>query len=290
MGKSRTQGDIVNRTAMILFTILTSIISIAYIIQFIKGEAGWGLFLPVEILDLVPMILGWIFYKRDPETPLVKHVIGIGYGIFYLVLCMISTNTVLVFVYAIPTLILTGMFNDLRLSITSSVGVSIIATIHAIKFASMRQWEGGAVADLEIEVLIMIICSLFSFTVNRVIARNNDAKVEEINEAGEKTNVMMDSIMSISGELIDDVAQVSDKMNQLDLQATLDSVNVTISSVHAMMEQIQNPNGTLGKLMSDPSVYDNLNHTVQSADSLVTDLKANPKRYVHFSVFGRKDK
>ena len=86
------------------------------------------------------------------------------------------------------------------------------------------------------------------------------------------------------------VSQLTDKMNQLDLQATLDNVNQTISSVHATMEQIKNPQGTLGKLMSDPSIYDNLNHTVQSADSLVTDLKAHPKRYVHFSVFGKKDK
>lgn len=42
--------------------------------------------------------------------------------------------------------------------------------------------------------------------------------------------------------------------------------------------------------MNDRGLYDNLNRTVQHADSLVTDLKAHPKRYVHFSVFGRKDK
>jgi len=40
--------------------------------------------------------------------------------------------------------------------------------------------------------------------------------------------------------------------------------------------------------MNDPTLYNNLNHTIQSADSLVTDLKTNPKRYVHFSVFGKK--
>jgi phospholipid/cholesterol/gamma-HCH transport system substrate-binding protein len=73
------------------------------------------------------------------------------------------------------------------------------------------------------------------------------------------------------------------------MQATLDSVNTTISSVHQLMNQIQSPKGTLGLLMRDPSLYNNLNHTVQSADSLVTDLKAHPKRYVHFSVFGKKN-
>jgi phospholipid/cholesterol/gamma-HCH transport system substrate-binding protein len=55
------------------------------------------------------------------------------------------------------------------------------------------------------------------------------------------------------------------------------------------MNQIQSPQGSLGLLMRDPALYNNLNHTVQSADSLVTDLKAHPKRYVHFSVFGKKN-
>ena len=85
------------------------------------------------------------------------------------------------------------------------------------------------------------------------------------------------------------VNTLTDNLNQLDIQSTLNNVNQTISSVHTMMEQMQSPQGTLGKLMNDPSVYDNLNRTVQSADSLVSDLKAHPKRYVHFSVFGKKE-
>ena len=84
-------------------------------------------------------------------------------------------------------------------------------------------------------------------------------------------------------------SRLGEKLNALDLQATLDSVSITISSIHQMMDNIQNPNGSLGKLMHDPSFYDNLNHTAQSADSLLVDLKAHPKRYVHFSVFGRKE-
>lgn len=86
------------------------------------------------------------------------------------------------------------------------------------------------------------------------------------------------------------VIDLTDNLKKVDIQQTLDSVNATLASVHQVMENVQNPNGTVGKLLKDPALYDNLNHTVQSADSLVTDLKAHPKRYVHFSVFGKKDK
>ena len=47
---------------------------------------------------------------------------------------------------------------------------------------------------------------------------------------------------------------------------------------------------TLGLFLNDRGVYDNLNSTMMSADSLLTDFKAHPKRYIHFSVFGKKDK
>ena len=92
MENSRSNEAVVNKTALVLFTVLTSIISLAYIVQLIKGEAGMGKFLPVEIFDLGPMIICWIIYKINPESQLIRHVIGIGYGIFYVIVCMITTN------------------------------------------------------------------------------------------------------------------------------------------------------------------------------------------------------
>ena len=57
-----------------------------------------------------------------------------------------------------------------------------------------------------------------------------------------------------------------------------------------MTQRLNSNEGTLGLLMRDKSLYNNLTATAASADSLLTDLKAHPKRYVHFSIFGKKDK
>ncbi len=242
MERERSQEAYVNKNALILFTVLTGIISVAYIVQFAKGEAGWGLFLPIEIFDLLPMILGWAVYKANNDSPLIKHIIAVGYGVFYLILCMISTNTVLVFVYALPTVIMVSMFNDFRLSVTSGVGVSIIAIIHAIKYAGFRNWEGGAVADLEIEVLIMIICSVFSIVVNKVITTINNERMSEIHAAGDKTTHMLDEIMEVSGGIIDDVAAVSDKMTNLaaSSEETLAAMQEIQTGTGETAESIQN--------------------------------------------------
>ncbi|MDO5446291.1 MAG: MlaD family protein [Prevotellaceae bacterium] len=89
-----------------------------------------------------------------------------------------------------------------------------------------------------------------------------------------------------------------DKMtSNLDLEKTVADINATLANVKTVTDKLSSDKGTLGAFMNDRSLYnnlntsmENLNTTIKSADSLVTDLKAHPKRYVHFSIFGKKDK
>ena len=84
---------------------------------------------------------------------------------------------------------------------------------------------------------------------------------------------------------------VLDNTNKLTSNlASLDRVNKTLENTQAFTEKLNSNKGTLGLLMNDTQLYDNMNSTMRHADSLVIDLKQHPKRYVHFSVFGRKDK
>ncbi|MCF0195799.1 MAG: MCE family protein [Bacteroidaceae bacterium] len=127
-----------------------------------------------------------------------------------------------------------------------------------------------------------------------LIMQNANQMVANLNESSERLKVLMDNdvpkLVNTFGQAGDNVVQLTANLNDLKLQKTMDSVNCVIGNVNQMVTQMQSTEGTLGLLMKDQSLYANLNHTVQSADSLVTDLKAHPKRYVHFSVFGKKEK
>jgi phospholipid/cholesterol/gamma-HCH transport system substrate-binding protein len=76
----------------------------------------------------------------------------------------------------------------------------------------------------------------------------------------------------------------------MDLAATLQKVDNTLRNVEQMTAKLNSDEGTIGLLMRDPGLYNNLNSTMMHADSLMIDLKQHPKRYVHFSIFGKKDK
>lgn len=82
---------------------------------------------------------------------------------------------------------------------------------------------------------------------------------------------------------------LADSLNQIELQATVQKLDQTLNNLQAITQKIQEQEGTLGKLVNDDSLYVNLNQTVADLDSLLVDLKENPKRYVRFSVFGGKD-
>ncbi|MBQ7463718.1 MAG: hypothetical protein IJS86_02545 [Lachnospiraceae bacterium] len=269
MNKGRSNEAIANKTALILFTSLTGIICLAYFVQLIKGELEVYKVILVEVFDLLPMILGWIFYRRDNDTSYVKHLIGIGYGIFYVIVCLITTNTILVFVYAIPVILLISLFDDMKLAVTSNIGVSVIAIIHAVRFASMRNWEGGAVADLEIEVLIMIVICVFSAVVNKVITGINQSRMAVINEAGEKNEKMLGSIMEVSGVLADNVSKVSEKMDQLAVSSeeTLNAMSEVQSGSTDSAESIQN------QLVKTEEIQKQIENVTDASESIGSNVR-----------------
>lgn len=85
--------------------------------------------------------------------------------------------------------------------------------------------------------------------------------------------------------MTDNFADVSVNLKNLDLESTMNEVNKTLANVRMTTEKLQATDNSLGLLLNDRQLYDNLNQTMSNASSLLFDLKENPKRYVHFSLF-----
>ena len=98
------------------------------------------------------------------------------------------------------------------------------------------------------------------------------------------------SIVTNADTAIANLNSVISDVKQADIAATIARVDTAIGGVNTIVAEVNSKQGTLGKLIYDNTLYEHVDATVVSADSLLVDLKAHPKRYVHFSVFGRKDK
>lgn len=126
---------------------------------------------------------------------------------------------------------------------------------------------------------------------------NIEGVTTNLNTTSRDLNVLMASLNKRVPGILDktdatmaNAQQFTGKLNDLDVAATMAKVDATLNNLELTTRSLNSKEGTLGLLMHDPSLYLNLNSTMQSADSLLIDLRQNPKRYVHFSLFGRKSK
>jgi len=100
----------------------------------------------------------------------------------------------------------------------------------------------------------------------------------------------MPGIIDDVNVLTEDFRVISGNLKKIDFASTFNNVDLTIKDLNHITGQIKNSEGSLGLLVNDKSLYLNLSNTASSADKLLIDLQKSPKRYVHFSLFGSREK
>ena len=118
---------------------------------------------------------------------------------------------------------------------------------------------------------------------NRAGLKATLANVNKLSESFIETEKKLDPILAKADNF-------ADSLQALQLKQTLGNVNKTIQNLQHILADINSGKGSLGKLTSDEALYSNVNKTTTSLEKLLTDFRENPKRYVHFSLFGRKEK
>lgn len=128
-----------------------------------------------------------------------------------------------------------------------------------------------------------------SNSLNKLLDAQTGALAKTLNNVSAITENLKKNNDSIT-MTISNAKQFSEKLSQLDLQKTMDSVSVMVSELKKTVAKISSNEGTLGALINDKALYNKLNDVMLSAEILLDDLRTHPKRYVNLSIFGKKDK
>ena len=123
---------------------------------------------------------------------------------------------------------------------------------------------------------------------------NNAEKItDELAVATARLNSLLaNDIPQITGSVANignDLQQVSSQIKEVDYKELFASLQATIDNLEEITATINSGEGTAGKLLKNNELYEKLDSTCSAANALLTDLKNNPKRYVHFSIFGKKE-
>ena len=229
-----------NAVAMNCHCLVCSIMSVAYFVEFLKGDRTLLYVLVTIVLAMAPVAGEFISYKKMHDTKMIKHFVGIGYAILY-TFVMFTTNNHFTFVYVIPMLIAITVYNDFKYSLPIEVGMVIVNVVQLVMFFQKGIYTKADMASVGIQFfVIVLICGIQLYT-SMVTERLNQWKLAEIKAEHEKTEELLMRIMDTSDKMTQQSAESAQKTASLgeSMQAMKESMEEVNSGSNDTAEAVQ---------------------------------------------------
>ena len=174
-------------------------------------------------------------------------------------------------------------------NISSQVGPVKDQLQIVLKRVDSLMMNANAITDAQNQQAIRALLSSLNRTVTsfestsqqtNALLANNDPRIQKMLDNANLATVSAKTT-------IDKYGRVADEVDVQKLNNTIDKLSLTADKLNGIISGIQNGEGSLGKLTKDEQLYNNLNESSANLNNLILDLKANPKRYLNFSVFGK---
>jgi len=275
-----------NRLVTLSMTIESIIVVIAYLVEFLKHDASaLDSFLTIVLCLALP-ISCWAAYKKKSDTGIIKHIIGIGFPIFYTFVLFTTTNT-LTFSYAAPILIIASAYADSKYSLKESVGFTLVNVGQIIFFFSKGIYNSSNIAYAEIHIFIVLLIATFSYFSVRRVEINNREREARINDEMNKTKEILEKIVAISRETNDNIDAVCVDINELgeSIKTTSEAMRDvdegatnTTETVHVQMEHTQNISEKIDSVSNNyHEIVDNISEslaTIREGKITISELAA----------------
>lgn len=229
-----------NTVAMNCHFLVCGIISIAYFVEFLKGDGTLLYVLATIILAMGPVVGEIICYKKQHDTKMIKHFVGIGYAILY-TFVMFTTNNHFTFVYVIPMLIAITVYNDFKYSLPIEVGVVIVNVIQLALFFKRGIYTKADMASVEIQFFVIVLICGIQLYVSIVAEKLNQKKLAELKAEHEKTEELLTRIMDTSHKMTQQITESAQKTASLgeSMQAMKESMEEVNSGSNDTAEAVQ---------------------------------------------------
>ncbi|MCB0475151.1 MAG: MCE family protein [Flavobacteriaceae bacterium] len=181
-------------------------------------------------------------------------------------------------------------------TLTGNIDVGILGTIND-QIAPLQKKVQSFVENAD--SLLISFNQVFDTTTKANIKEStNRLKIAlgSFNEASRSINSMLaeggkiDSVLNNAVIVTSDLTQIADSLKQARIAQTINRLDSTLQTFNSILNEVQEGDGSLGKLLKDEGLYNNLEGASKEMEKLLQDLRLNPKRYVHFSLFGKKPK
>lgn len=270
----------INKAVLIEYAILTVILLLAYILEFIKGSRTIGYTLLFAGIDLIPFIAYVILFNKNKCSSCLKYILSMGFSILY-AFVLLTAAVPVTFVYIFMIYIVIIPYGDIKLCYITggiSVAANIISTVIGYGNGSLT------VADLamvEIQLISVALGAIFVGFATNVIGKVNSQKLDEINEEKEKTEVLLTNTLEVSKEISTDIEAVTERMEQLrqSVSITRDSMeDVTVGTnetAESLQQQLAQTEEIMEQIDSAKEVTETINNNVNQTEYTISNGKDN---------------
>lgn len=214
-------------------------------LETISGKRSVLTFLIAAVIGLVPVIVDEIFWRKDRETPVIKHLVAIGYAAFYSFI-LFTTSNQLVFTFVIPMILLVSIFNDAKYTLIINVGTIIENVLHVVVGASTGGLGFVNMDGALLQLSTVVMIAIYSYYTAKTLNQNAGQKIDRISEVQSETEVLLQDISSVSRELksgIEDITGELEKLNEASkttgnaMQQVSSGATDTADAVQSQLEQ-----------------------------------------------------
>jgi phospholipid/cholesterol/gamma-HCH transport system substrate-binding protein len=163
---------------------------------------------------------------------------------------------------------------------------SVLQTVNSVVDPNAKNNIRGILENLNRTTAGLTVSSA---SLNELLNTQTGALAKSLNNVSAFTGNLANNNEKLTS-VMTNLDKTTTNLSNLDLQKTLNTLDATVNDLKASMAKLNSTNGTAGMLLNDPKLYNNLAATANKINTLVDDIKTNPKRYISFSVFGKKAK
>lgn len=262
----------VNRTAILGHTIIDTVLFLAYLLEVFKGSRTIGYFAVFSAMTVVPVVVEWLIFARNPESGAIKHIIGNTYGFLYLFVIFTTTST-LPFTYAFPMFSVIILYMDVRFNILIAIFAFFGNVVYVAYHAMTVGYQAAEIPDVEIRIAATLLTSVFMILATAAVTRVNRHKMEQIQAKTDETEKLVENVLSVSQEMTANIGEITRQMSDLggsvakvhDAMGEVTTGSVeTAESVQVQMQRTEQIQTHIGKVKSTAAqIEQNINDTAQ---------------------------
>lgn len=262
----------VNRTAVLGHTIIDTVLFFAYLAEVFKGSRTIGYFAVFSIMTVVPVVVEWLIFVRNPESGAIKHIIGNTYGILYLFV-IFTTTSQLPFTYSFPMFSVIILYMDVRFNILIALFAFFGNVVYVVYHAMTVGYAAAEIPDVEIRLAATLLTSAFMILATVAVTKVNRHKLEQIQTKTDETGRLMDNVLNVSQGMIGNIAEVTRQMSDLGdsvarVHSAMGEVTAgsaeTAESVQVQMQRTEQIQTHIGRVKDTAAqIEQNISDTVQ---------------------------